>query len=401
MNITEYLTKNPNTGRRKLSKLFKIPESQARKIVKNFKQNELLDIDHSELLDHAVDLELKNQNLRDTQRIERQIRKEYRETNQIQILTKELIECVKTNPAPITIKHEEMENEEYTGIVHLSDFHLNELVDLQHNKYNFKVAAQRLQKFSNKLKKIFKCNGISNVLIFMTGDMFSAMKHPDQMISMATSRGQAVFVGASIIQQFILDLNEDFNVSVGCVAGNETRETSFINIPSGTMLMSDNLDITLFSVLKLMFKGTNINFLETNVIDCVVNIHGNNFLFTHGHTFSHSNLQKSISELKGKFQSRNIHIDYVCFGHVHNSWVSSDGFFRSGSLVGDNDYSYNKLNYCGRASQNVYMVSKKSIEGVCIDLQFYDGYDGYVVDKQLLHNQKIEHEVKNVNVIKF
>lgn len=400
INIKEYLEENPQTGRRKLAKLFNISETKARKIVKEFKENKLEEETHDDLLKKTVDLELTKQRLLDERRIERKIREEYRKTSHLKELTDELINCFTDYKIPEITTHKS-KNNEYTGIVHLSDFHLNEIVNFKHNKYDFDVASKRLQKFVYHIKKHFKMYGIKNILIAATGDLFSAMKHQDQMISMATSRAQAVFVGATLIEQMILDLNQDFNISVAFVAGNESRETSLVNIPSTTMLLSDNLDITLFSMLKLMFRDTDVKFLETNVIDCMVNIQNKNFLFTHGHTFSHGNLQKSISELKGKYAARDIIIDYVCFGHIHNSHNSPDGgFFRSGSLIGDNAYSYNALNFCGRASQNLYIVGQDETIGVTIDLQEYTDFNGYEFDKTLIENQKIN-ETNTIDVIKL
>ena len=393
MNIIEFLEKNPETGRKKLSKMFGISENKARKIVREFKES--YTYSYQELLDKSVKIELQNQKLRDEQRVERKIRDQYRNTNYLSEMMKELIDCFKNYKTNI-IKHETFNND-YAGIIHLSDWHLNEIVNLRHNKYNFKIASQRAKKLVCESKRVFKSYGIKNVLIAMTGDFISAIKHPDQLISMETSRSQAVFVGASIIEQMISDLNEEFNISVCAVAGNETRESSFKVVPANSILMSDNLDINIFSILKVMFRNTNVKFLSTNIIDCIVKVNKYNFLFTHSHTLNHSNLQKAIMELKGKYVNKNTRIDFVAFGHIHNSIVSPDGgYFRCGGLIGDNNFSYNSLNYCSKASQNIYIVGNDEVNGMSIDLQKYENFEGYNINQEIIDGQDTDKNEINV-----
>ena len=56
-------------------------------------------------------------------------------------------------------------------------------------------------------------------------------------------------------------------------------------------------------------------------------------------------------------------------------------YARSASLVGSNAYSGKALTFTSRAAQNIYLVSKDSINGIRIDLQEYEKYDAYDFDK--------------------
>lgn len=393
--ILQYLQQNPDSGRKTISNLFNISERKAREIVKKFKQSK--QSEKNELENYALKLQLKNQKLLDQNRIERKIRDEYRSLNHLKELTDQLVNCFNGYQNK-TIKHETI-NGNHTGIIQLSDLHLGEEINLKHNQYNFNVASKRLKKLAIQVKKIFNAYDIKHVLISLTGDCFSALKHADQLVSYVTSRANSVFIASNLLEQFILDLNQDFNISCCCVAGNESRDASQEIVPSNNMLMSDNLDISLFNILKIMFRNTDVRFLDTNIIDCVVKIYNHNFLFTHGHTFSHQNLQKSIQELKGKYAIRNMRISHVIFGHIHNSYVSSDaGFFRSGSLCGDNSYSFNLLNYSGKASQNICIVSEKSVNGISLDLQDVENVIGYDFDQSLIEKTN-QHRKIEINIM--
>jgi predicted phosphodiesterase len=126
-----------------------------------------------------------------------------------------------------------------------------------------------------------------------------------------------------------------------------------------------------------MFKNSNIKFLASNLIDCIVKIKNKNILFIHGDRLNQNNLSKSIQELKGKYITEGINIDYIIFGHIHECYIS-DYFARSGSLCGGNGYSYNRLNLNSKASQNIYIVNKNYINGIRIDLQNVEEYTGYI-----------------------
>lgn len=396
-NIKKYLSEHPETGRRKLAKVFNISENQARYFTKLFKES----MDNDDL-SSLIEKKLDNQKILDEHRIERKLnRNAARVVNYNNDLISELIDLFESKPEHTIINHPVEITNEYTGIIQISDAHFNEVVDFPHNKYDLKIAAKRIQKLVYHARKNFKTYGIKNVLIAMTGDMISAMKHIDQIVSMATSRARAVFVAVSIIEQMILDLNQDFNISVCAVAGNESRETSFKLIPTNNMLMSDNIDITIFNTLKLIFRNTSVKFLKNTEFECIVKIRNKNFLFLHGHNINHGNLQKSIQELKGKYSSSGTNIDYVIFGHIHNAHISVDGgFFRSGGLIGDNCYSYNSLNLVGKATQNIYIVCEDGINVMGIDLQNTDGFIGYDFDENLIDKETSKKfEVSEINIM--
>lgn len=396
MDINSYLKENPNTGRRSLSKLFNISEYKARNIIRQFKS--LQKNDYNEILKHSVNLEMKNQKLRDVTRIERKIRNEYRETTHLTDLTEELINCVKANiSTPITIKHNVKSNNECVGILQCSDFHLNEIIDLPNNKFDFNIAAKRCKKYVTDAIPYFKLNNVNTVVFAMTGDLINSDRRSDEKISQVTSRARACYLAAILLEQMILELNIDFNVKVAFVVGNESRA---FDIGRADIIMSDNYDLSIVSMLKLIFRDSNIEFLPSNLIDCVLNIKDKNILLLHGEKINGKNMQKSVQELKGKYTQLGVIIDFVIFGHIHEAY-NGDFHSRSSSLSGGNGYSEYDLNFSSRASQNIHIVNDDWVNSIKIDLHNTNNIIGYSLDEDLVKGLNKSKEQINLNIVKI
>lgn len=378
--ILQYLQQNPESGRKTISNLFNIPERKAREIVKKFKQSKLNE--KNELENYALKLQLKNQKLLDQNRIERKIREEYRSLNHLQDLTEQLIKCFDGYQNK-TISHETY-NEEISstpiGIIQLSDAHFNEIIDIPGNEYDFSIAAKRCKKFINESIFHFKNNNIKKVVFCMTGDLINSDRRTDEKLSMATSRARACYVASLLIEQMILDLNKHFIIKIAFVVGNESRS---FEIGKTEIILSDNYDLMIVNMLKLMFRNTDIEFIDSNLIDCVINIKNKNILLTHGEMFSNKNLTQNISSTISKYTRKNIKIDYIIMGHLHETYIS-DFFGRSASMSGGNAYSSYDLNLSSRASQNIYIVDEW-INGMKIDLQNTNNISGYYINEDLLY----------------
>jgi hypothetical protein len=89
----------------------------------------------------------------------------------------------------------------------------------------------------------------------------------------------------------------------------------------------------------------------------------------------------------------------MIFGHVHSARIG-DGYARSSSLVGSNDYAEKALNLSGRASQNCYIFyDDGNRDGIKIDLQNTKGV-GYNIDKSLeAYNAKSAKKAKEKKTI--
>ena len=350
-------------------------------------------IENLELIQENVRLAKQKQSAQDRNRIQNKSFREYaRVENAVSEYTKQLTRLFdKYKLSTYTQKHSEQTS--CVGVIQFSDVHFNELVDLPHNKYDFTVASKRCKHFVNQATKYFKAFGVTNVLMVQSGDLLNSDRRLDELLNMATNRAKATFIAVDILQQVIMDLNSNFNVSVAMVTGNESRVKKDWGW-SGN-IASDNYDYTIFQTLRYIFRDTDIAFVDGDPTEVVVEVAGQNLLVLHGNGSIKKGIDTSITQIMGRYRARGIDINYVIFGHIHSARVG-DNFSRSSSMVGANDYSEKALNLSGRASQNCYIFyDNGNRDGIKVDLQNYSD-DMYDIEKSLESYNAKSHEKLNV-----
>jgi len=380
--ILEIKEKNPKLVSSDIARLIKCSSGYVREVLRHFWQTEEEysdNDDNGKVLIESLKSSKKIQKLQDQQRIERKIREEYRYDNAISELTSELIKIFKNRPKNKVISHK-VNNQDNYGIFHLSDTHLNELINIPSNQFDFKIASKRLQKMVSESTIIFKSYGIKNVLISFTGDLINSDRRLDELLNMATNRAKACALSAILFEQVILDLNKNFNVSIASVSGNEGRVKDEYGISE--IMMSDNYDYTINQILRLMFrKNKEIKFIDGSCVELVVNINGKNLLIMHGHQVK-ADHSKSMQSIRGKYSDRGIKIDFAIYGHLHSALIT-DYYARSSSLCGSNAYSDNDLQFSSKASQNIHVFTNKDIHSFKIDLQDTENVQGYNIDNEI------------------
>jgi len=334
----------------------------------------LFDTDHDILIEN-VRLSKQKQKAQDKNRIQNKAFREHaRIENAVEEYSKELVSLFEKNELHKTLNSFDVNNKA-VGIIQFSDVHFNELVELENNRYDFKVASARTRHFVNKARTYFKTSDVTNVVMALTGDLMNSDRRLDELLNQATNRAKATFLGVDILQQAIIDLNKDFNVTVASVVGNEGRANK--EVGWSTIVATDNYDYTIFQCLRYLFRDKSIKFIHGDPSELVINVAGQNLLMLHGHGFFKGKLDTSVNQIAGRYSLKGIKIDYVIFGHIHSARVG-DNFGRSSSMVGANDYSEKALNLNGRASQNCYIFyNNGNRDGIKIDLQNVkdNGYD--------------------------
>jgi len=330
-----------------------------------------------EIVESNVKLSKQAQKLRDLNRIQNKSFREYaRIENALEGYNKELIKLLKNESTKLKVKKYK-ENTEAAILVHLTDTHFNELVELRNNKYDFNIASKRLQKFSVQIKKYAKLFKIKNILVGITGDLMNSDRRLDELTSMSTNRAKATFLSVALIKTFLLELNKIANITVACVTGNESRvkqELGWVDI-----VASDNYDFTIFEMLRHLLPD--MKFLTGNALEIIVNIGNQNVLLIHGHQLGKMDTNQQ-SKVIAKYAAKNIIIDFIICGHLHSTMIT-DNLSRGSSLVGSNAYSENALNLTGRAAQNIYIFTKEGRHDISIDLQDTFNYEGYDIKKEL------------------
>lgn len=335
------------------------------------------DVDLGEVVaKHYAAISRRNQRQSDQLRLER---KHTRETNRIynalESLTEELNNTFKLHDlSKLTKKHKTSATKK-VGVLQLSDLHFGERIDDQlDNVYDLGVIAARLKKFVSKATTYFLASGVETVLVAMTGDLINSDRRLDEITANSKNRSEIVFCAVDILQQLILDLNENFNVSVASVCGNESRVGKDVGW-SGFMA-SDSYDYVIHEVLTRLFDGSEgVTFVPIlDPLECVLDVNGSKLALVHGHNglANTSRMEGDVGKMKARYSSRGVKLDYVICGHIHSAYIS-DNFARSSGLPGSNAYSEKALNLHGKSSQNIYIFGEDGeIDGIKIDLQNYD-----------------------------
>ena len=331
-----------------------------------------------DIIEYNIRLAKQKQKFQDLNRIERKsFREGSRQENALVEYNTEIIKLLKRESLKTKLSKKK-HNTEAAIVIQLADLHLNELVELESNKYDFDIASKRLQKYAYKVKEYVKFHKANKVLIAITGDLINSDRRLDEKLAMATNRAKATFLGVHLLKHFIVDINEVAEVQVCCVTGNESR----VNFELGwvDMVASDNYDFTIFEMLRLLLPD--INFLRGDALELVVEINGKNMLAIHGHQLGKMD-SNQVGKVISKYSAKGVIIDFIICGHLHETMIR-DNIARSASLVGSNAYSENALNLSGTAAQNIYCFTDDGRHDIRIDLQETNGWDGYDIKEELV-----------------
>lgn len=355
-----------------------------------------------DILAENVRLAKDKQRLQDVQRIERKaFREQTRVENAVSDYCAEIARVIKENSKDLKSKLNIKDCGivgSGTGIIHITDLHANELINLPHNQYNFEILAKRLKKQISESLAYFKYRGVDKVLIALTGDLINSDRRLDEMLNQATNRAKATVITSHILIQAILHVREHYEVDIISVLGNESRvkqEMSFSN-----EAFSDNYDFNIMSMCKqtIEFAGIKgIRFLSIDKMETTVDFGEQSWLLAHD-VSKYTNKQEKTQSAIGRYALRGENIDFIIGGHIH-AHRGTDISCRGGSLAGSNTYNEHALNLQGRASAVCYVVKGKERYYQYIDCQEADN-EGYEIISQLkAYNIKSDSKLINPQTV--
>jgi hypothetical protein len=401
--IKDYNKKFPDLNFTNLSKLI-ISEQNVRTTPESFRKAVSKVLGDFDIVVENVRLSKQKQKFQDINRIERKsFREDARRENALEELAIAIKKELKENAkelGKINIKPLVKEKEGAIGIIHISDPHGNELINLPHNKFDFSILAQRMKYYINSACDYFKFMNVTKVLFACTGDLLNSDRRLDEILNSATNRAKASILMLHLIKQAILDVRDKgFSVEVISVLGNEARIGQ--ELPYSEQALSENYDFLIMANLKELFEFVSIkgiNFLSVDKVEEIVNVNGQNWLISHDiskYTEKQNNSQSAI----GRYSLQGKKIDYIIGGHVHATRIT-DYTSRASSFSGSNSFNENSLNLAGRASGTYYVV-KNNKRFVCnIDLQNVDGVEGYcIVDKLKAYHAKSTEKLQTKQII--
>ena len=339
-----------------------------------------------EMLTETVRLAKKNQELMDQHRIKNKSFREYaRVENAVTAYSESILSELQKHGVRLgdcPRRSGALDPSAAAVVVHLSDNHFNELVNLPTNRFDFTVAAKRLQLLAQKTKLIGKAYGAERVVVFFGGDLMNSDRRLDELLAMSTNRARATVLAVHLYKQFLMDLRADFFVDCFGVTGNESRAKE--NLGWVDVVATDSYDFTIYNMLQAVFEAIEdkgMRFHEFQANDVVFKIHNETFLGIHGHQINATD-QKKVQAMIGKYSAKGVNITHILCGHIHAS-VVSDYVSRNASLVGSNAYSEEALGFISKAAQNIHVVTPQGLDGIKCDLQNVDGVSGYAIIDQL------------------
>ena len=346
-----------------------------------------------EIVDVTVRLGKDKQKLQDINRIERKsFREQARLENALEELGKEIKNELREHAkelAKLNIKPLTKTTAKGVGVIHITDAHGNELINLPHNKFDFEVLAKRLKLYIDESCKYFAFKGVSKVLFVNGGDALNSSRRLDEILNAATNRAKASILMVHLLKQAILDVrNRGYRIDVLGVLGNEARMGE--ELPYSEEGLSENYDFIIMAQLKELFefsKIKGINFLSVDKVEEIVNVNGQNWLIAHDIS-KYTDKQSASQSAVGRHSLQGKKIDYILGGHIHATRIT-DFTARGSSLSGSNSYNENALNLAGRASANCFVVGDNRRYVCNIDLQDTTGVEGYsIVDKLKAYHAK-------------
>ena len=358
--------------------------------------NEKLDAADLEIQTENVRLAKQKQAAQDMNRIERKsFRQHARIENAGEAYAKELAIAAKQLHEfmpDYAVRTGPLDSEAPVGVVQLSDIHFNELIDQADNAYDFEIAAKRLAKYASFVKMQGRAFGIEKIVVCFGGDFLNSDRRLDELLHMATNRARATMLAVHILQQFLMDLREEFFIDCFGITGNEGRAKQ--ELGWGDIAVTDNYDAQIFDIVKMHLGSMGdpgMRFYELNGNEQVFSIHQETFLLLHGHQIN-CNDQKKVQAIIGqKSAAVGQRITHILAGHIHASLVG-DYVSRNASLAGANAYSGQALQLASKAAQNFHVVDKAnggSLFGIKVDVQNVEGIEGYhVIDELKAYNAK-------------
>lgn len=332
-------------------------------------------IEDDDLIVQNVRLAKQKQHQQDSNRIERKAFREYaRVENAVTEYAKAIKEELKKHAGKFKCDIEDLKViGGGVGVMHFTDMHANELIDLEHNQYNFGILAQRTKKYVDECLKYFVFKGVEKVLVAFGGDLLNSDRRLDELLNQATNRSKASVLMAYILSQVLTEVSKYYHTDVVSVLGNESRvnkEMSFSN-----EAISDNYDFTIISMVKMLCDNLRVNFISIDQMECIVQLGEQKWLIAHD-VSRYTDTQTKTQSAIGRKALQGNSIDFVIGGHVH-AFRGTDYSCRSGSFAGSNTYNEHSLNLAGRASGVCYVVQGKSRSIQYIDLQYCNnrGYD--------------------------
>jgi hypothetical protein len=280
----------------------------------------------------------------------REYRKTLRDEARIENLVDLISSCIKSVPQFKVERKENQLSGDVTAILSISDWHYGMVTDNYWNKYNTKIAKQRVEKLLTDTVKYCQTMGIGKLYVANLNDLINGNIHVTTRIQSEEDVLSQTMHVAELLSWLLVNL-ESYGLEViySSVTDNHARINNYKE-----HIEKENFNKIVDWYLKARLKDTTIEIIE-NLIDESISyftVNGQNVFTVHGH------LDKPNQVLPNLALGLGITPHIVLMAHYHNRQEFSMGgckVFINGSLCGVDDYAKNNR-YFGKPSQSLIVL---------------------------------------------
>ena len=251
------------------------------------------------------------------------------------------------------------------AILLLSDLHIGVDCENFYNKYNSKIAAERLDILADEVIKYCHGNNVSVLNVCNLGDMIHGIIHVTSRIEEEMNVIDQIITASELLAHFLNKLDGYIETVIyRSVTDNHARVVANIK----ESVEEENFSKLIDWYLESRLKDTDIIFANDNIdvgIGKFTLENGKVVMFAHGHNdVQNAAVQNYICATKE-------YVDYILFGHFHK--VNTKNFqntfvFTNGSVSGVDQYALSKRLFCD-PMQKLLIFDERAVIDININLK--------------------------------
>lgn len=308
----------------------------------------------------------------------RKLRESIVELNKVRSGIMKLVEePLRPRMEPVSVKSR---NGQYTVIVHLSDWHCGEVVNIDEmeglNSYNLSIFKSRVNKLGAAAKSLLTQywkgdRPPEKIILIFGGDMITGEIHEELAKTNDALSAPAVRHCAERLAGLVDLFRTLAPVDVYSIPGNHGRLTKK---PESKGMAVNSFDTLITHVVEMICqhtKGKPVRFFYPKSGDALFKVYHLTFCAAHGDRIGSKGGQgfigpiatilRGLAKTRAYYAGQQIMLDYVLVGHFHTTSKLPRGF-SNGSLPGPSEYSRDLKADPEPAKQNMIIVhSEKGV----------------------------------------
>lgn len=246
----------------------------------------------------------------------------------------------------------------------ISDLHYGIECDNYWNKYNMKIANDRMMKLVDDVVYYCKCHKVSVLHIELLGDLISGFIHKTLEIENEVNVIKQVIGCSELLSNCINKLANELEViNVYITHGNHSRAKA--NYKENVEV--ENFEYLIWEFLKLRVAREDVIFNESDIDETIIHykINDEHIFGTHGHLDKVNSVAQNFATMFNGTKIKAIHC-----GHLHHEYTNSVNNIKvvmNSTASGVDNHSKN-LRYVGNPSQTLLIYDGNNTININIEL---------------------------------